>query len=248
MKLKSGLILFLTGYSLSLSAAEVDATLGWAEHQRYGFAVTGVVDEVNANVGQKVDKGQQLARLDRRPFNYHVKQCQAEIRGLDPKIYDARIALNQAEELFERTVLSEVELQRIDGAYKTLVAESDVLKAKCHLEKWRAEKASLKAGQAAYVYHSNIFSGQIISEENQDEIYIELVSASRASATAKLSAEQKTQLNSSGRVTVKIDSRSIPAKLSRLDLIPDKERQYRAVVEFDYSQPVEAGKTVRISF
>ncbi len=248
MKHKSSLAILLTIYCTGLSAIELDASLGWTDQRRYGFVVTGVVDDYRVDVGAKVKKGQLLARLDRRPFNYRVKHCQANIKQLEPKIYDARLALNHAEELFERTVLSEVELQRIDGEHKALVAQSEALKAECQLEKWRAEKSSLKARQPAYVISSTIVPGQIISDENQDEVYVELVSASRASATAWLSSDQKRQLKSSDRVEVNIDSRSIPAKLQSIELRANEQGQYRAVFVFDYNQPIEAGKRVRVSF
>lgn len=248
IKQKTLLTIYLLTLCSITQAALVDAKLDWADKQRLGFAVTGVVDTVLANAGNKVDKGEELAKLDRRPFNYQLKHCQAAIKKLEPQVFDAKLELNHAEELYERTVLSEVELQRIDGKYKALVAEQDMLKANCQMEKWKADKASLKAIQQSYILSSNIIPGMIISEENQASVYIELASATQATAISWLSAEQKLQLKSSAEIEVLFGQQGIPATLQSIDFQPNSSGQYRAVFIFYYRQPVEPGKLLKVSF
>ncbi len=247
-KLKIILTIFMLSTNSIAHAVLVDAKLDWADKQRLSFAVPGVVETAQARVGNKVEKGEVLARLDQRPFKYLLKHCQAAIKKLEPQVFDARLELNHAEELYERTVLSEVELQRIDGKHKALVAEQEMLEANCKIEKWKAEKSILKATQQFYILGSNIVPGMVISKENQHSVFIELASATQATAVSWISAEQKIQLKSSGNIEVLFGQLGIPATLQGIDFQPDNNGQYRAVFLFYYRQPVMPGKMIKVSF
>ena len=60
-------ILLICATSL-VQAAEIEATLEWANRRVAAFAVTGVVDKVLIAAGESVKKGQLLAQLDQSPF------------------------------------------------------------------------------------------------------------------------------------------------------------------------------------
>lgn len=241
------LIVFLL-VSQSLVAVELDAKLGWAGHKRYGFVVNGVVEEILFGEGSRVMPGDVLAKLDVQPFNYKLKRCHASVKKLEPLIFDAKLELGQAEDLFERTVLSEVELQKIDGKYKALVAEQDMAKAKLQLAKWKAGRAILKSDSKAYVLGSSLVPGLIISDENKSDVYIELVAADKASATTWLSEELKTQLKSKDKIKVIVDERSIQAEIYSIAMRPDKNRQYKMIAVFDYHSVIVPDKVVKVSF
>lgn len=231
-----------------LSAVEVEGKLGWADRQQYGFAVTGVVSERVVQAGDKVEKGDLLARLDLRPFNYKISGCSARVKKWEPLVYDAKLDLDHAEELFERTVLSEVELQRIDSKYKALVAEKDMFEAECKLEKWKAEKATLKAKEQSYVINSSFVPGMIISNENKATVFMELVSANKATATSWLTAQQKSQLKLAKEIEVVFEHQSIPAKVQSIDLQANEANLHRVVFVFYFRQSIEPGKVLKVGF
>jgi len=249
MKKQNFLVMIvLLNVCLISQAAELDAKLNWSGYQKYGFAVNGVVEEVNVDIGKKVKQGEVLAKLSASPFNYNIKKCQAALNQFDPSIFDAKLELDQAEELFERTVLSEVELQKIDGRYKILIEQQNEAKAECLLQRWQSKLSVLKAKEPAYVLNSNIVTGTVISDENKSAVFIELVSAKQASAVAWLSHKEKLKFNIGNDLKVIVDQQELPAKVKSIALQADAENRYKLVAEFYYTNVVEPGKSIKIKY
>ncbi len=242
------IIIFLSGFHTISQAVEMEARLSWVGHQKYGFSVNGVVDKVLVKVGEKVKKGDALAKLESNPFNYKIKQCQAQFDKLNPQIFDAKLELDQAEELFERTVLSEVELQKIDGKYKVLIESQKEVKAECLLRSWKLKRSALKARDSAYVVNSNVIEAMVISAENKTETFIELVSAKQASAVAFLTYQQKLKFNIGQELKVVVDQQEFSAKVESIDIQPDKENKYKLVSVFYYTKMVEPDKVVKLKY
>jgi len=242
------LIVFLfVSINSKLMAIDIDASLGWADYQRYGFAVNGVVEEKVVSVGSKVKVGDVLAKLDAQPFNYLLQQYQSSVNQFSPAIVDAKLELDHAQELYERTVLSEVELQKIDGVHKAVISRQNIEKAKLRLARWNLKRSVLKSGSDAYVLSSNVLPGMIISDENKSTVFIELVSATKASAIAWLSVKQKSQLIAGDIVKVIVDGQSIPANIESIAMQASDTGKYKILVDFYYNQKVEPGKSVKVS-
>ena len=248
MKNMSKLFLVFALFSSVSMAEDIEARLAWTGIQKIGFPVSGVVESVVAKIGAKVNKDDLLAKLDMAPFSYHLQSCKAEIEKIQPLVFDARIELDQAEELFERTVLSEVELSKIDGAYKTLTSEETILKTECKLAQWKADRAVLKAQSAAYVMASNIYPGMVISTENKSTAIIELVSATKASAVSFIGAQQLQKFKVGDQLTVVVDGQEISATIDSISIQANSTNQYQLEAVFYYAQMVEPGKAVTLRF
>jgi len=235
-------------FCTNISAVELDAKLEWSGKHKYGFEVNGVVKVVPVDLGEKVKKGSVLASLNSEPFKYAIKKCQAAINTFDPLIFDAKLEFDQAEELFERTVLSEVELQKIDGQHKRLIEQQNEAKSDCLLSEWHMKQSVLKARESIYILNINITPGMVISDENKSTVYIESVSSKKASAIAVLSYEQKKQFSIGQELKVVIDLQEFPAKVKSIDMQSDKNNKYKVISEFYYTKVVEPGKLIKIKF
>jgi len=241
-------IFFLMVFSSLAQAQELEAALSWKPLHRYGFVVNGLVSDKVVNIGDKVNKGDLLARLDLQPFKFKVKQLNAAVNKFEPLVLDAKLEFDQAEELFERTVLSEVELQKIKGQYESLVAEQDAEKAKLRMAKWELARASLVSKENAYVISSGVYPGMVISDENRSNVYIELASIGQASAIAWLSNAQKLQLKSDSKPEVLIDEQALPASVYSLTMLPNKDNKFQLTLVFKYKEMIEPGKKIKIRF
>ena len=242
------LVIFLFCFHAVTQAVEFEAKLDWIEHQKYGFYVNGIVDEVSVEVGKKLKQGDALAKLISAPFNYEIKHCRARVDGFDAPVFDAKIELDQAEELFERTVLSEVELQKIEGKYKSLVERQKEAMAECQLRNWQKKVSRLVAHDSVYVISSNITPGMVISDENKSDVGIELVSAKQAAAIAWLNYKQKSQLNLGYELKVIVDQQEFSAKINSISLTPNNENKYKLVANFFYTKMVEPGKVIKVRY
>ena len=222
-------------FSLSLQAEQLDATLGWAEGARYNFMVTGEVDEVLAPSGSQVDKGKALVRLYPRPFLLEVKQAKAEMDSIEPLLFDARIELSQAEELYDRTVLSQIELQKIEARYRGLEAKNRKNEAAYEQAKMKRDKATLVAPFDALVIDNQFIKGQMISLENQSAVSVVLAPAGRMAARFSITARQRAQLRVGQTLQVEVDGSNYAATLGQIRPAPDSDSTYLAEAEFSHS-------------
>ncbi len=243
----SGILAFLL-LTASVFASEIDATLHWADEQYYSFAVNGRVDRVLVAPGEKLAQGALLATLDTRPFDYAVSKCKAAINKIEPAIFDAKLELDQAKELYERTVLSEVELQKVDVVYKTLVAEREMAQAECELQQWQAEQAELKAREASYVVASNIYPGLVVSEENKSVAVMHLVSATKASALVYLDTTRAMQYAVGQSVEVSMAGDTLNGRVQSIAMQADENGRHQLRVVFDYSKPLMIGAPLQLRF
>ena len=234
----------------STGAAELQGTVGWARISPLGFTVTGVVDLVAVQPGAKVSKGQLLVQLEQRPFTIDVKKYRANTETIEPLLFDSKIELSQAEELYDRTVLSQVELQKIEARHRGLEAQSRVAQMEFELAKWRLEKSSLLAPFDGIVVSNAFSSGQIVSEENKADISLLLASSSFMSLTVAVSAEELAALPINHSVKIQLGSDSMPGVVRQHDMQANDKGLLRCVIEFENPQgrTYYAGQTAKVIY
>ncbi len=93
------------------AAAAPVARLVRADVTTLSTPLSGRIDTIRVKVGDRVKKGQLLATLDARPWRAELKRARAALQGLKSRAEEARRALDRARELFDRTVLSQTDLQ-----------------------------------------------------------------------------------------------------------------------------------------
>ena len=125
--------------SMAHAAGEADGVLQWEQKAALSLPVSGVIESMNVVPGQRVVKGTVLLSLDKRPFQYRLQSAKFRMAQFAPGRDEARNELQRAEDLYERTVLSQVELDqaKIDFAEKDaryLEARADVDQAELDLE------------------------------------------------------------------------------------------------------------------
>ena len=144
------------------AAGEAHGVLQWEHKAALSVPVSGVVEAVNVVAGQRVAKGAVLLSLDKRPFQYRLQSAKSRMAQFVPGRDEARNELQRAEELYDRTVLSQVELDqaKIDFAEKDAryqEAGADIDQAELDLE-----YAELKAPFDLIVLKSHVVVGQTV--------------------------------------------------------------------------------------
>lgn len=237
-------------FAQPLYAAELQGVLGWSGIATMGFAVPGTVDSVEVQPGARVSKGQLLVRLEQRPFLLEAQKYRAATETIEPLLFDAKVELTQAEELYDRTVLSQIELQKVDARYRGLQAQSRVAQKDYELAKWRQEKSSLQAPFDAVVIESHFTQGQVITEENRGDLALLLVPADIMGVNIVATAEELSRLAIGQQVQVIIGSEQLAGKVQQLHMAANDKGQYRCVIEFKYpaGKTYYAGQTVKVSY
>lgn len=233
MKLLShiGVVLFSCICS-PLLAEELVGTLDWANPRMLGFPVTGVIDEVNAQPGERVKQGQLLARLDQQPFKIGINRHQANVDAIEPLIEDARREYRHAQELFEQTVLSEVELQKKQAQLVRLQAEQRMTQQDVALANWQQQRSVLRAPADGVLISSNLLPGMVISEENQAQVFALFAETSMMAVRLDLNAQQRGVFSLGQSIEVNVGKQRIKAQVSSINNKGTVPGGYQMVLQF----------------
>ena len=229
----------------AVQAVEVNATLDWANRRIAAFAVSGVVEKVYVNAGDRVNKDQQLAQLDQAIFINSNKKYQAQVDGIKPRLFDAKQNYDQAQELYDRTVLSQVELQRAEVQFQGVEAEQAAARAELEIAKWQQRRSVLSAPCDCQVTGNALLSGMVINNENQTMAVIELAEMSVMDAVILL--EQNISLKLKQVVQVDVAGKKYQAAVIALTTQNEK-RQARVQFRVDAASGLFAGQSAKVSF
>jgi multidrug efflux system membrane fusion protein len=236
--------------ALFVHAAGIEGVLSWENKVMLGFPVTGVVQQVLVHPGMKIAKGQALASLDQRSFQINLKRQNAKKDRLTPLLNNAKRELEQATELYDRTVLSEVELQIIAGKYDSLQADYKIAIADIELAQLHLEYARLVSPVNGLLIANHFVQGMIISEENKADMFMELAYTSVMQVELSVNREQMSTLSIQQTVNIYIDSEKVQGEVKSIHRKPDADGLYKIVVRFpnDSEKRYAAGQAVKVIF
>ena len=218
----------------TLLAQELSGTTSWAREVALSTPVAGVIEQVRVSPGQRVKQGELLLRLDQRPFDNKIFGLQAKIKKLEVLRNETQAELKRAEELYDRTLLSdhELELAKIDA----VSAEADYRLTQSELStaQLNREYSRLTAPFDALVLKRQAEKGQVVSPTLMPQVLLVLVSSETMKVRVLLESQELKKFRPGQAVKVKIADRIFPGTISMLGLEPeDNATAYFLEVEFN---------------
>lgn len=207
-------------YACNSLAVEYQARLSWSQKVALSVPVSGVVESVNADVGQRIAKGGLLLRLDATVLQAHVKQAQAARHNKNEIMLEAQRELDRAQELYDRTVLSDHDLQ---------VAKNHLTQAKADLARASAQLVAAKTSLADSALHApyNILilqrlvePGKVIAAELQAEPLFVVAAADHMLADLEVDEAVIKNLQAGMQAEVIIDGQRLTGRIKALGLEP----------------------------
>jgi len=227
--------LVLCCISVLASAVEVNGELDWANRVTLSVPVTGIVAAVSVRPGEAVAAGQSLLSLDAREAQARVAHANSAVKKLVLHRAEAEREWERAQELFDRTVLSERELQLAeiglndaDAAYQATQAERVAAEVALELH-------SLKAPFAAWVLAVPVAPGQTIVNTQQATPLVMLAARDLMRARVNVDAVQTAVLKTDAAVAVRVGEQRFDARIVHIGLEPvgnQRPPQYPVEVEF----------------
>ncbi len=164
MKKTVGLLFML----LLLSSA------GATESVVLGMLVSGEVAEVRVTPGQEVAAGELLVRLDDRLFRSRVAAAEARLAAARLRRTQMAQEYERARELYERTLLSDYELQSAEVAYREAEAARREAEHALAVAQRELARTRLKAPFDARVLKVLTHVGQAVRNDFQIQPLVEV--------------------------------------------------------------------------
>jgi multidrug efflux system membrane fusion protein len=225
-------------------ALDVPAQLQWSQRVPLTTNVSGVVQSVHANVGERVKKGQVLAALDASGYQAQVAEAQAVIARSKEEQQDAKRNLDRVEELYKRTTISTSELETAQTRYARATAQLNEAQAHQRRTQKILGDATLRAPFDALVLERQAEPGQIVASQFQPQALFVIARAGEMIARAKVTLAQIEKLKAGDAVTVEVNKQSYSGKIKLLGLEPVGEKGdigYPVDVIFAVKEVLRAG-------
>lgn len=209
-------VTLLTLCATSAWAADLPAQLDWSQRVELSTPVSGVVESVNVQPGQRVAKGTVLLSLNQTVFKANLMEARADIERLTQEQADARRELDRANELYARTVSSTTELD----AAKLRHARAGALlaAAEARVEKARRllDESEARAPFDAVVLDRTAEPGMTVAAQCQPPMLLAVARADEIVARATLSAGQAAGIKPGDQAGVLVAGKTYDGKIAAL--------------------------------
>lgn len=197
-------LLIIAAYSTSPLAAEYAATLEWSQHTTLSTPVSGVMDKILVKPGDQVHKDQLLASLDQRLFQAELNRAQALVSKFTLIRDEAERELERTQELYERTVISEHDLQLAHIAHG--IAQADLADAKAQLQRAQLnlQYSEIKAPFDGKILSITTNPGEAVINTHMATALLTMVNTTEMQARAQASLEDLHQLQIGNPVKIRI--------------------------------------------
>lgn len=162
-------IFSLLNFLLLLTLLLSWTAIAWADGSQSAFNITspvsGIVKKVYVTSGQTIKKGDLLLTFDSSLILSDLNEVQAKTKLTKLNQAEAKKEFERAEELYDRTVLSEQELQQSKILYSKAVAQYAKVKNQLVHVKWLQQHSKLYATFDGKVVQVLSYSGQYVNNK-----------------------------------------------------------------------------------
>ncbi len=224
-------------------AADVPAVLQWSQRVELSTPVSGVVQMVNVAVGERARKGQVLLQLDDRVYAGRTEEAAAVVTRRQEEAAEATRDLQRVQELYDRSVISESELDQAKLRQARTAAQRKEARARSAQEARSRADTVLRAPFDALVVARMAEPGQAVAAGLQPQPLLAVAKAGEMLARALVGEVQISRLKVGQEVSVSVARQNFSGKIKTLALEPlpkDKGEAalYAVDVLFSYGDAV----------
>lgn len=251
MKSKHSIVLKLCALFLFVGtpltqAADVGAEIDWVRRVGLTTPVSGVVDTVHVETGQQVKAGELLLHLAEKPFSAQVEGARAKLDKMEQLRIDAKGEEERAQELYNRTVLADLSLQRAKMKYTMADADYRVAKAALEVAEIKLYRSKLYAPYAGVIVKRAVEAGHTVIADDQPAPLLVLAETGRYLARARLDAQYLTGLETGQDLRVTVAGNDYGGSLRHIAMEPESDaaggKTYAIEVLFETGNRMRAGQ------
>lgn len=235
-------VLSAAGYA---GAQELEGRLEPGPAQVLSLPVSGVIETVAVAPGDRVEAGASLLALDARVFRAELRRAEAALTEQEEVRAEARREWERAQELFDRTVMSERDLQLAKNAM--LAAEAAYAEAQAARTRaaWELEKSVLQAPVAGRILALHAYPGQVVISRDQAPPLLELLPAGHW----RIQVESGSGYRVGEAVRVRVGEAEYAGRVTGVRSVPDSPGTARILVRFSAADnaDLQPGMPARVS-
>jgi RND family efflux transporter MFP subunit len=221
MKIICGFIFLFAALSTSIvSATSYEANIDFAPRTELSIPVSGVVKKVNVTSGQVVTKHDVLLSLDAVPLKAEKDLAQSHVTALQTRLTESQRDLKHKQELFDRTVLSLVELQDAELREKRDRAQLETARAQLVHAAYNFDSSRLLAPFDALILSVHVNQEQFINNSIQSTTLVTLVRSGQYQAKFQASIEMLNKIKIDQAVSITSNGKEYAGKISSIDYQP----------------------------
>lgn len=205
-------------------AEEYEAVLHWSKRAELSTPVNGVVQKVFAQAGKIVPKGEVLVQLDPRVFKADLNFARAFFKNSNEKSQEAKRELERQTDMYDRTMLSEHELQVAKNNYTEARSLYQQAKASLTKAKLNLEYSAIRAPFNAIVLSTSAVKGQVVASEITPPVLVVVAEAKRMLARMHVTADKLDRFVVNQGAKVKVAGQTFTGKVMSIALEEDASK------------------------
>ena len=232
-------------------AAELPATVHYAQVIELGVPVSGVVSHVHVQNGQRLEQGALMLELDEIPFMAELNRSEAELRRLAAERDEMRKALDRDLELYDRMVLSTVDLDRRKLEFVQADSRYQAEQAQLALAKYHYAGSKLHAPFNGMVISNNAYPGMAVHVELKPPVLFLYANTEQFSVEADTTADKIADLSIGDSMTVRAGGQDYTGKINSINMTAEghalsQPSRYRVKVLLSGAANLMPGQAARI--
>jgi RND family efflux transporter MFP subunit len=230
-------------------AAEYEAVLDWNRKSKLSTPVSGVVASVNVRPGDRVMEGDILLQLENGVIKANLEKAQADVQHFQRLYKEADRELERHQELYDRTVLSDHELELAHIAFTQATAQLKTAEAQMAKMAFDLRHSEITSPFNGIVIARHVNEGETIVSNETAPLLIEVADADVMIAEFQVSGGQLGKFKMGGKATVVVGGNRYGGKVSAVGFEPLSKSSNRYLINVRFGTKdrlLRAGRSAKV--
>jgi len=231
-------------------AAEYDAVLDWNRKSKLSTPVSGVVATVNVHPGDRVLQGDVLLQLDNDVIKANLEKAKADVQHYERLYKEAERELERNQELYDRTVLSDHELEVAHIAFTQATAQLKTAEAQLAKMEFDFRHSEIKAPFNGIVVARHVNEGETIVSSDTPPVLIELAEADFMVAAFQVTGGQLGSFKNGKKATISVGGGQYKGEVSAVGFEPVSKSSNKYLINVRFNTKgklLRAGRSAKVS-
>jgi len=230
-------------------AAEYDAVLDWNRKAKLSTPVSGVVAKVNVQPGDRVKQDEVLLQLENAVMKANLEKAKAGVEFYERSFKEAERELERNKELYDRTVLSDHELETANIAFTQAKAQLKSAEAFLAKSKFDLRHSEIRAPFDGIVIQRYVTEGETVASKEVPPLLVEMADSDLMIAQFQVAGHLLGGFTNGRKATVNVGGANYSGEISAVEFEPQPKsgNKYAIKVRFNTKgKLLRAGRSAKV--